>query len=478
MIALDVQLAPAPAPPSSNAWTTWGLTRLDLHDRYWASKGVQVIRRGVTDVTPKGPSLYLLLDTDELVLFELAAPLKLLNTLKPRAVRLRVVDKHDEDYEESVQTDDAGRLIGIRRRYRAITRCTSRVYLTPDAALAQRWTASPDLKSARRAVHPSRDRQRVFPLSCEGLVFEPGIAAESDRLVNALLTRWRAPGQTLESVYQFQPGVWVHETARIEPGARLIAPAWIGAGVTLGPDRIVLGPKVVCDAGEGEHVVASEVSWDAVRLPHWRLTPRLRRNPLRRITKRMFDIACAASVLLVTLPIYPIVTLLILIEDGWPIFFAHRRQTLGGREFPCYKFRSMRRDAEQIKARLQAVNQCDGPQFYAKNDPRVLRIGKILRRTHIDELPQFYNILVGHMSVVGPRPSPDKENQFCPVWREGRLSVRPGLTGLWQVKRTRAPENDFQEWIRYDLEYVQNECWRMDIWIMLQTFSAVLRKRD
>jgi len=131
-----------------------------------------------------------------------------------------------------------------------------------------------------------------------------------------------------------------------------------------------------------------------------------------------------------------------------------------------------------VKERLKASNVCDGPQFYAKNDPRVLRIGKILRRTHIDELPQVFNILVGHMSVVGPRPSPDKENQFCPAWRERRLSVRPGLTGLWQVKRTRAPENDFQEWIRYDLEYVQNECWRMDIWIMLRTFSAVLRKRE
>ncbi len=80
------------------------------------------------------------------------------------------------------------------------------------------------------------------------------------------------------------------------------------------------------------------------------------------------------------------------------------------------------------------------------------------------------------MSVVGPRPSPDKENQYCPAWREARLSVRPGVTGLWQVRRTRAPETDFQEWIRYDLEYVTHESWRLDVWIILQTIRKIFVK--
>ncbi len=477
MIATEAQPVHSDSSSTPTASRTWGLSRVELHDRYWATKGVEVVRRGRTDVTVKGPSLYLLIDADDLVIFDIARPLKVLNSLKPRSIRLRVVDKHEDGYEETVQTDDHGQLIAIKRRYRAMTRCTARMYLTPDYALAQRWAACNDMLSARRAARPSRNREHAFPMSCEGLVFDPTDVHESDRLADSLLKLWRSPGQSLESVYQYLPGVWVHESASIDPAARVIAPAWIGAGVTLGPDRIVLGPKVVRDSSDTAFRMPV-VSWDAIRLPHWRLTPRLRRSPFRVITKRMFDVACSLSVLLVTLPIYPIVSLLILIEDGWPIFFAHRRQTIGGREFPCYKFRSMRRDAEAIKASLQAINQSDGAHFFAKHDPRVLRIGKFLRRSHIDELPQFYNILVGHMSVVGPRPSPDKENQFCPVWREGRLSVRPGLTGLWQVKRTRAPENDFQEWIRYDLEYVQNECWRMDIWIMLQTFSAVLRKRD
>ena len=108
------------------------------------------------------------------------------------------------------------------------------------------------------------------------------------------------------------------------------------------------------------------------------------------------------------------------------------------------------------------------------NDPRLLRIGKFIRKYKIDELPQFFNVLVGHMSIVGPRPSPDNENQYCPAWREARLSVRPGITGLWQVKSQRKPLTDFQEWIRYDLEYVQNNSWRLDIWIMVETVKKII----
>ena len=91
-----------------------------------------------------------------------------------------------------------------------------------------------------------------------------------------------------------------------------------------------------------------------------------------------------------------------------------------------------------------------------------------------DELPQFVNVLRGQMSVIGPRPSPERENRFCPAWREARLSVRPGLTGLWQVCRTRAPETDFQEWIRYDMHYVEHRTWRLDAWILWRTVLVLL----
>jgi lipopolysaccharide/colanic/teichoic acid biosynthesis glycosyltransferase len=136
----------------------------------------------------------------------------------------------------------------------------------------------------------------------------------------------------------------------------------------------------------------------------------------------------------------------------------------------------MRKDAEQIKEQLRGRNQADGPQFYMENDPRLTRVGKVLRKYHLDEMPQFFNVLAGHMSIVGPRPSPFKENQYCPPWREARLSVRPGVTGLWQVKRTRRAGTDFQEWIKYDIEYVEKRNWWLDLKIIFNTAMQILRK--
>jgi lipopolysaccharide/colanic/teichoic acid biosynthesis glycosyltransferase len=167
--------------------------------------------------------------------------------------------------------------------------------------------------------------------------------------------------------------------------------------------------------------------------------------------------------------------LAIYIEDGRPFFFGHKRETTGGREFVCWKFRSMRNDAEQIKVELEQQNRADGPQFFIEDDPRLTRVGNIIRRLNIDELPQFFNVLLGHMAIVGPRPSPFRENQFCPGWREARLSVRPGITGLWQVRRSRLTGLDFQEWIRYDIEYVEKGNWTMDLWIIGQTILVLVR---
>jgi lipopolysaccharide/colanic/teichoic acid biosynthesis glycosyltransferase len=199
-------------------------------------------------------------------------------------------------------------------------------------------------------------------------------------------------------------------------------------------------------------------------------------TPLARIAKRGFDVAFAALAILLTLPLYPFIVLAIWLEDGRPFLFGHKRETRGGREFRCWKFRSMRKDAERMKADLAAKNQADGPQFFMEHDPRLLRVGRLLRKYNFDELPQFFNVLLGDMSVVGPRPSPRQENQFCPAWREARLSVRPGITGLWQIKRTRRRGSDFQEWIRYDIEYVERRSWRLDLYIIWKTISTVMFK--
>jgi lipopolysaccharide/colanic/teichoic acid biosynthesis glycosyltransferase len=167
--------------------------------------------------------------------------------------------------------------------------------------------------------------------------------------------------------------------------------------------------------------------------------------------------------------------LAIVLEDGWPVFFSHRRETIGGHTFGCLKFRSMKRSAEAMKTQLSKNNKADGPQFYIENDPRLTRVGSFLRKTNIDELPQFINVLLGHMSIVGPRPSPHRENQYCPAWREARLSTRPGITGLWQVMRSRSAGLDFQEWIRYDLAYVQNMSAKLDLWIIWKTLGVLIR---
>jgi lipopolysaccharide/colanic/teichoic acid biosynthesis glycosyltransferase len=199
-----------------------------------------------------------------------------------------------------------------------------------------------------------------------------------------------------------------------------------------------------------------------------------RRPSFYRITKRIFDLIFSVLAIVLTSPMWPVVMLAIWLEDGGPFFFLHTRETIGGREFPLIKFRSMRKDAEASKKNLASKNKADGPQFYMPGDPRITRVGRIIRRWNIDEIPQFINVLLGQMSLVGPRPSPHKENQFCPPWRDARLSVRPGITGLWQVKRTREHGRDFQEWIRYDLQYVQHASWRMDISIMFKTLHVLM----
>jgi lipopolysaccharide/colanic/teichoic acid biosynthesis glycosyltransferase len=161
-----------------------------------------------------------------------------------------------------------------------------------------------------------------------------------------------------------------------------------------------------------------------------------------------------------------------------PVFFAHRRQGLNGKEFDCLKFRSMRHGADALQAKLRARNEVDGPQFKIAHDPRLTPIGYFLRETNLDELPQLFNVLLGHMSLVGPRPSPDDENQLCPAWRRTRLSVKPGVTGLWQVLRSRQyPETDFQQWIYYDVAYARHRSFRLDLRILLFTPLSMISSR-
>jgi lipopolysaccharide/colanic/teichoic acid biosynthesis glycosyltransferase len=164
------------------------------------------------------------------------------------------------------------------------------------------------------------------------------------------------------------------------------------------------------------------------------------------------------------------VAILIKLDSRGPVLFSHRRERHGGSEFPCWKFRTMVADAHAQQRELYRQNEVDGPQFKLRHDPRVTRVGRYLRMTNMDELPQLVNVLVGHMSLVGPRPSPFRENQICVSWRRARLSVRPGITGLWQICRDERCGGDFHQWIYYDLMYVRH----FSLWLDAKLLAATL----
>jgi len=192
--------------------------------------------------------------------------------------------------------------------------------------------------------------------------------------------------------------------------------------------------------------------------------------------KRPLDFVCAALLLLVTLPVMAVSALAILCTQGTPILFRQSRIGLNGRSFRLYKFRTMYRDAEARLAGLRARNEMTGPVFKMRRDPRITPIGRWLRRLSIDELPQLFNVLKGEMSIVGPRPpTPDEVDLYEPRQRR-RLSVRPGITGLWQVNG-RSEISSFERWVELDLEYIDHWSLWLDLKILLRTIPAVLLAR-
>jgi lipopolysaccharide/colanic/teichoic acid biosynthesis glycosyltransferase len=434
---------------------------------------VLVVRRGESAPISPGAELYLLCEPGWLVLFRLSQVLDTLHWLAPRLLVVRLRDARSRPYHEVVATED-GCLVRFERVWRDARGRSVRAGLTSDPEVARRWQAATDAPSPWRAAAaglPAGSRA-VRPASAR--VYDEEDRAQLAECVADVLRFWKRPDATIDRVRRIRPHVVADRSADVSPAAVFHGPVWVGAGKRV-PARVhVVGPAVLWD-DPSVHVRPDDVPWS--ELEQSSIDP----PPERPVAaaphvpgKRAFDVAFALAALLFTLPLYPLVALAILVEDGPPVFFGHRRETVGGREFACLKFRSMRRDADTMKAALAAANQADGPQFFIDRDPRVTRVGRLLRKFHIDELPQFLNVLAGHMSIVGPRPSPYRENQYCPAWREARLSVRPGVTGLWQVSRTRRSGLDFQEWIRFDLEYVNNASWALDLKIIAKTFRVIV----
>lgn len=446
-----------------------------LHDRYWASRGVQVVRRAMPTPLVPHAHLFLMLQQRTMCYFELSPVVDRLVWDDADLVLLRLRDRDEHAYRERIVAQEDGTFVRIERLYGSHDRRFARAALTNRPSVARVWQGADSPRDGWRKLRLAVPKQQRWPMSHEARVFDAADSAEAARCVRLLVERWRSPGSTVGRARPRDDGAWADPTALLKPGAQCVGRLWIGAGRVLEPGELMVGPDVLWD-DPTQVPDPGEVRW-------MDLEPTERTEPLRprslptieRMVKRGFDIVFALAALALTLPIYPFVMLAIWLEDGRPFFFAHTRESLNGKEFPCLKFRSMRKDADQMKAQLMELNQVDGPQFYIADDPRLTRVGRLLRKVQVDELPQFINVLLGQMSVVGPRPSPYKENQYCPGWREARLSVRPGVTGLWQVKRTRAAGSDFQEWIRYDIEYVENMSLWLDLRIIWRTVAMILR---
>ncbi len=193
----------------------------------------------------------------------------------------------------------------------------------------------------------------------------------------------------------------------------------------------------------------------------------------RQVLKALFDKVAAAVCLLLFAPLLAVITILIRSRDGGPTLFRQTRVGKHGRVFTVYKFRTMVLDAEERKSQLAAHNELDGVLFKIRRDPRITKTGAWLRRYSLDELPQLVNVLIGDMSLVGPRPPlPEEAAKFGDYVRR-RLAVKPGLTGLWQVNGR--SDLSWEESVRLDLRYVENWSFALDLQILWKTWSAVFR---
>jgi lipopolysaccharide/colanic/teichoic acid biosynthesis glycosyltransferase len=195
------------------------------------------------------------------------------------------------------------------------------------------------------------------------------------------------------------------------------------------------------------------------------------RTPIR---KRLFDLA----VVLATAPVWAsllgvIAAVIKLTEPHAPVFFKQMRTGRGGRRFPMYKFRTMIPNAEEEKQNLLHLNKLQWPDFKIDNDPRITTVGRFLRATSLDELPQILNVLTGEMSIVGPRPTSFPVETYEP-WQTARLDITPGITGLWQIEGRGSAE--FDERLRLDVEYIDKQSLTLDLWILMRTVTAVLRR--
>ena len=425
------------------------------------------------------------------------------------------------DTKEFVHSDADGRVRKIQRYYHPVTWpfasgvvCSlipvASIRMAPDLPL----DSLPALRRslAARGI-PSRDV--ALPGSVFDLTNEAGALGLSEQCVLELTP---TSGRERRATGSASPPAGGSQGNRCttHPSARLLGPVVLSDDVVIGEDVLITGPSVIGSGariGRGA-VVAQCLVMPGVEIPAGATVrqrvvsgndpsqapmpgadtsrafsassrhvtpvemPRYEARPsVYPAAKRVVEGVLASVALMVLAPLLAVVACIVKLGSRGPIFYGAQREGRDGEVFRCWKFRTMYVGAEAMQRELAARNQMDGPQFKLARDPRVTTVGRWLRAANIDELPQLFNVVRGQMSFVGPRPSPFRENQICVPWRQGRLSVRPGITGLWQICRHDRSNGDFHQWIQYDLLYVRYMRATLDLKILVATILTLGGRR-
>jgi len=320
--------------------------------------------------------------------------------------------------------------------------------------------------------------------------------------------------------------IWVGRDVAISPRSYLLGPAVIGDNCVVRDHAQIVGPVILgegCVVDEGS-IVRESILWEGTKVPartslfycvaapetdlkegrsynNKALVGDMKHGDLNLVpsrdradgisgvsmarieavksraylmTKRTMDLFLSTIALLILSPLMLAIALVIKLDSPGEVIYCQKRCGKDGREFNMLKFRTMVKDAHKLQKKYMKRKDVDGPVFKLDRDPRITRVGAFLRKTSLDELPQLLNVLKGDMSLVGPRPLVMGEMKYSPSWRDIRLRVKPGVTGLWQVEGRSSPY--FHDWIRYDVAYVREQSLTGDLRIMLKTIKVVLKK--
>lgn len=434
------------------------------------------------------------------------------------------VDPHADERVERIVTDSSGNIQRIQRTFDKMRWSNADGTVVP-CCIMSRESAQSNARFplqnmrqqlATRAI-PIRDIPEASP--CLDL----GVTCDLHRLGCSFASNLSQRDRQILVESRDHRGLYIAEGATIDRTAKFIGDVVINADTHVGRQATIIGPTVIgrgAMIGRGS-IVANAVVYDRAvvepggavyhevlvnrQIPMGESDPGAlqvlpdreddgmfsvvqgdahetsrveRRRTMTLFAKRAIDIAASACGLILLSPLLLLTALLVKLTSAGPLFFIHHREGKGGKEFGCIKFRTMMKNAHARQRAMAEENESDGPQFVIASDPRVTPIGKFLRKSNLDELPQLWNVLVGQMSLVGPRPSPFRENQICGPWRRARLSVRPGITGLWQICRHDRDQGDFHQWIHYDLAYVREISVWLDVKILCYTIISAGGKKS